>query len=51
MRSMFVTCCADDIAGNAALATASFTHYGTLPPSFWDQLVSGTLELDGVSFT
>jgi len=51
MRSMFVTCCADDIVGNAALATASFTHYGTLPPSFWDQLVSGTLELDGRSFT
>jgi len=51
MRSMFVTCCADDIAGNAALATASFTHYGTLPPSFWDQLVSGTLELDGRLFT
>jgi len=51
MRSMFVTCCADDIAGNAALATASFTHYGTLPPSFWDQLVSGTVELDGMSFT
>ena len=51
MRSMFVTCCADDIAGNAALATASLTHYGTLPPSFWDQLVSGTLNLDGRSFT
>jgi len=51
MRSMFVTCCASDIAENAALATASFTHYGTLPPSFWDQLVSGTEDLTGRSFT
>jgi mannitol-1-/sugar-/sorbitol-6-phosphatase len=51
MRSMFITCCAGDIAENAALATASFTHYGTLPPSFWDQLVSGTVDLTGRSFT
>jgi mannitol-1-/sugar-/sorbitol-6-phosphatase len=51
MRSMFVTCCAGDIAENAALATASFTHYRTLPPSFWDQLVSGTEDLTGRSFT
>jgi HAD superfamily hydrolase (TIGR01509 family) len=50
MRSMFVTCCADDIAGNAALATAILTHYGTLPFAFWDQLVCGTLDLDGRSF-
>jgi len=48
---MFVTCCARDIAENAALATASFTHYGTLPHSFWDQLVSGTEDLTGRSFT
>jgi sugar-phosphatase len=51
MRCMFVTCRATDIAENAALATASFTHYGTLPPSFWDQLVSGTGDLAGRSFT
>jgi sugar-phosphatase len=51
MRSMFITCCAGDIAENAALATASFTHYGTLPPGFWDQLVSGTAEFTGRSFT
>lgn len=51
MRSMFVTCCAGNIAENAALATASFTHYRTLPPSFWDQLVCGTVELTGRSFT
>jgi HAD superfamily hydrolase (TIGR01509 family) len=51
MRSMFVTCCAGDIAENAALATASFTHYGTLPSTFWDQLVSGTEDLTGRSFT
>jgi sugar-phosphatase len=51
MRSMFITCCAGDIAENAALATASFTHYGTLPPSFWDALVSGTADFTGRSFT
>jgi sugar-phosphatase len=51
MRSMFITCCATDIAENAALATAAFTHYGTLPPLFWDQLVSGTGDFTGKSFT
>jgi HAD superfamily hydrolase (TIGR01509 family) len=51
MRSMFVTCCAQDIAGNTTLATASFTDYRSLPASFWDQLVSGTLDLEGRSFT
>ena len=51
MRSMFVMCCAADIAENAALATASFTHYGTLPPSFWDQLVAGAEDFTGRSFT
>jgi sugar-phosphatase len=50
MRSMFVTCCAADIAENGALATASFTHYGMLPPSFWEQLVSGTVDITGRSF-
>jgi mannitol-1-/sugar-/sorbitol-6-phosphatase len=50
MRSMFVTCCAADIAENNALATASMTHYRSLPPSFWDQLVSGTAGLAGKSF-
>src|ERR1700686_982140 len=51
MRSMFITCCAGDVAENAALATASFTHYGTLPSTFWDQLVCGTEGLTGRSFT
>jgi sugar-phosphatase len=51
MRSMFITCCATDIAENRALATASFTHYRTLPSSFWDELISGTAELTGRSFT
>lgn len=51
MRSMFVTCCAGDIAENAALATASFTDYRALPGSFWEQLVSGTQDLTGRSFT
>ena len=51
MRSLFVTCCADDIAGNAPLATASFTDYRSLPPHFWEQLIAGTVDLDGRSFT
>jgi mannitol-1-/sugar-/sorbitol-6-phosphatase len=51
MRSMFVTCCADSIAENAKLATASFTDYRSLPTSFWARLVAGTLDLDGKSFT
>jgi mannitol-1-/sugar-/sorbitol-6-phosphatase len=51
MRSMFITCCATDIAENKALATASFTHYRTLPSSFWDELISGAAELAGRSFT
>jgi len=50
MRSMFVTCCAADIAGDAALATACCTDYRALPPSFWDQLASGTDDLTGRSF-
>jgi mannitol-1-/sugar-/sorbitol-6-phosphatase len=51
MRSMFITCCATDIAENTILATASFTHYGTLPSSFWDDLTSGASDLTGRSFT
>ncbi|MFI4888936.1 MAG: HAD family hydrolase [Steroidobacterales bacterium] len=51
MRSLFVMCCASDIAGNAALASASCTDYLTLPPSFWDQLASGTADFDGRSYT
>jgi sugar-phosphatase len=51
MRSMFITFVATDIAENAALATAAFTHYGTLPSSFWDELASGTGDFTGKSFT
>src|ERR1700722_11016130 len=51
MRSMFITCCATNIAENTALATASFTNYKTLPSSFWEELISGAVELTGRSFT
>ena len=51
MRSMFITCCASDIPGNTRLATASCTHYLTLPPRFWDELAEGRLDLAGRSFT
>jgi HAD superfamily hydrolase (TIGR01509 family) len=45
MRSMFITCCAADIAADAALATGSCTHYGMLPPRFWQQLAAGNAGL------
>ncbi len=47
MRSMFVTCCAGDIAENAALATATCRDYRSLPPKFWDELVAGADNLAG----
>jgi len=51
MRSVFVTCCASDIAEHTALATASCTHYRTLPPRFWDELADGSCDLANRSFT
>jgi HAD superfamily phosphoserine phosphatase-like hydrolase len=51
MRSVFVTCCASDIAENTALATASCTHYRSLPPRFWDELADGSCDLANRSFT
>jgi len=50
MRSVFITCCASDVAANAALATASTTDYRALPPDFWKGLVDGSLDLAGRSF-
>ncbi len=50
MRSVFVTCCASDIESNTALATASCTHYRTLPPRFWDDIADGGLDLANRSF-
>ncbi len=51
MRSIFVTCCAAEITENTALATATCTHYRTLPPRFWDELAAGTADLANRSFT
>ncbi len=50
MRSVFISCCAADIAGNTALATAATTDYRALPPRFWDDIADGRLELAGRSF-
>lgn len=50
MRSVFITCCASDIPANTLLATASCTHYRTLPPRFWEQLADGSIDLAGQSF-
>ena len=50
MRSVFITCCASDISGNTLLATASCTHYGTLPSRFWERLTDGSIDLAGRSF-
>ena len=51
MRSMFVTCCAVDIASNTPLATASFTDYRSLPADFWAQLAAGQVDLRGRSYS
>ena len=50
MRSMFITCCAGDIAGNATLATTSFTDYRALPPELWGELVAGSVDLSARTF-
>ena len=50
MRSMFVTCCAVDIPGNAALATASTRDYLALPPGFWAGLAGGSLNFAGQAY-
>lgn len=50
MRSMFISCCASDVPGNTALATAAITDYRALPPRFWDDIADGRLELTGRSF-
>ncbi len=50
MRSVFISCCASDVAGNTRLATAATTDYRALPPRFWDEIADGKLELAGRSF-
>jgi beta-phosphoglucomutase-like phosphatase (HAD superfamily) len=47
MRSMFIMCCAADIPGNTALATAACTDYRSLPPRFWHDLADGRLDIAG----
>jgi sugar-phosphatase len=47
MRSLFIMCCAADIAAYAPLATAATTNYLTLPEGFWAQLAAGSLDLAG----
>jgi mannitol-1-/sugar-/sorbitol-6-phosphatase len=47
MRSVFITCCAADVAGDSPLATASTRDYRSLPPRFWDRLAEGSLDLAG----
>ena len=50
MRTMFIRCCAADIPGNTALATAACTDFRALPPGFWDAIADGRLDLAGRSF-
>jgi sugar-phosphatase len=47
MRSMFIMCCAADIPGNTALATAACTDYRHLPPRFWRDIADGGLDIAG----
>lgn len=50
MRSVFVTCCAVDVAENMTLATAACAHYETLPSGFWDDVVAGVVPLSNRPF-
>lgn len=50
MRSMFIMCCAADIPGNAALATAACTDYLRLPAGFWRDIAAGRLDWAGRVF-
>jgi sugar-phosphatase len=47
MRAVFIRCCAADIAGNTALATASTQDYRSLPPQFWARIAEGSLDFAG----
>lgn len=47
MRSMFIMCCAADIPGNSALATAACTDYRSLPAHFWHDIADGRLDIAG----
>jgi sugar-phosphatase len=47
MRSMFIMCCAADVAENRKLATASCMDYLRLPPRFWRDIADGALDLAG----
>jgi mannitol-1-/sugar-/sorbitol-6-phosphatase len=51
MRSMYITCCAGNVAENAPLATAMTTHYRALPAAFWDQLVSASVDFAGNTYS
>jgi sugar-phosphatase len=51
MRSMFITCCAAEIADNTAMATAICTDYRALPPRFWEQIGAGTIDLLHKAYT
>jgi sugar-phosphatase len=47
MRSMFIMCCAADIPGNTALATAACMDYRSLPARFWHDIADGRLDIAG----
>lgn len=50
MRSMFITCCATEIPELTSLASATAPDYESLPPRFWDELATGTVDLTNRSF-
>jgi hypothetical protein len=50
MRSMFITCCADEIPEKRRLATGMLTDYRRLPTGFWAGLKTGTSDIDGVAY-
>jgi len=51
MRTMFITCCADDVEEKRQLATGMLVDYQRLPPGFWSGLLLGTVNFAGQSYT
>lgn len=44
MRSVFITCCANDVEGLKPLASCDVEHYAALPGSFWAGLAAGRID-------
>jgi beta-phosphoglucomutase-like phosphatase (HAD superfamily) len=45
MRSVFITCCAENVSRDLPLATVAYEHYEILPSGFWTGVASGAHDL------